>query len=54
MAIGAVVQRIFALDMATLSKLNFYVFVPGIVFAKSSTTTSTAASSGRSRPSTHT
>ncbi|MBN1867320.1 AEC family transporter [Candidatus Sumerlaeota bacterium] len=32
--IGAVVQRAFTLDLATLSKLNFYVFVPGIVFAR--------------------
>jgi malate permease and related proteins len=30
--IGATLQRIFHLDIKTLSKLNFYVFSPGIAF----------------------
>ncbi|MFC4775557.1 AEC family transporter [Paenibacillus sp. GCM10023252] len=31
-AIGVIVQRVFSLDMKTLSKLNFYVFSPAIIF----------------------
>lgn len=30
--IGAVMQRLFSLDIRTLSKLNFYVFSPGVMF----------------------
>lgn len=30
--IGALVDRLFQLDLETMSKLNFYVFVPGFVF----------------------
>ncbi|MDU0205294.1 MULTISPECIES: AEC family transporter [Paenibacillus] len=33
-AIGAVMYRAFHLDIKTLSKLNFYVFSPAIVFVK--------------------
>ncbi|MNI36113.1 Membrane transport protein [compost metagenome] len=33
-AIGAVMYRIFKLDIKTLSKLNFYVFSPVLVFVK--------------------
>lgn len=32
--IGALANRLFNLDIATLSKLNFYVFVPALVFIK--------------------
>ena len=31
-AIGVIVQRAFSLDIKTLSKLNFYVFSPAIMF----------------------
>jgi len=30
--LGALIERIFALDQPTLSKLNFYVFVPALSF----------------------
>lgn len=32
MTVGIVMQRVFRLDMKTLSKLNFYVFSPAIIF----------------------
>ncbi len=32
--VGAIVDRAFHLDLNTLSKLNFYVFVPALVFVK--------------------
>jgi predicted permease len=32
--IGAVMYRVFKLDIKTLSKLNFYVFSPALVFVK--------------------
>ncbi|MBU5441739.1 AEC family transporter [Paenibacillus sp. MSJ-34] len=31
-AIGIVLQRVFSLDIKTLSKLNFYLFSPAIIF----------------------
>jgi malate permease and related proteins len=34
MGVGAAMDRIFRLDMSTLSKLNFYVFVPVLLFVK--------------------
>jgi predicted permease len=34
MGVGVAMDRIFHLDMATLSKLNFYVFVPVLLFVK--------------------
>jgi malate permease and related proteins len=32
--IGALLDRFFHLDLPTLSKLNFYVFVPALIFTK--------------------
>ncbi|MCL5996903.1 MAG: AEC family transporter [Chloroflexi bacterium] len=32
--VGIVMDRTFHLDLATLSKLNFYVFVPALIFIK--------------------
>ena len=32
--VGSLVDRIFRLDLPTLNKLNFYVFVPALVFIK--------------------
>jgi predicted permease len=32
--VGVVLDRFFTLDLPTLSKLNFYVFVPALVFIK--------------------
>ncbi len=32
--IGILLERLFKLDLATMSKLNFYVFVPALVFIK--------------------
>ncbi|WP_338012180.1 hypothetical protein [Paenibacillus beijingensis] len=31
-ALGILLQRIFALDIRTLSKLNFYLFSPAVIF----------------------
>jgi predicted permease len=38
-AVGALLRRSFAIDMATLSKLNIYVFVPAFIFHHVSTST---------------
>ena len=32
--VGVALDRCFKLDLPTLSKLNFYVFVPALVFVK--------------------
>lgn len=33
-AVGALLDRFFRLDIPTLSKINFYVFVPSLIFLK--------------------
>ena len=44
--IGVLLDRIFKLDVATLSKLNFYVFVPALCFVKIIETQFTAGQVG--------